>query len=112
MSTTNLEACANTCKSLFDSSLSKLNESQRTHFYVLQQSVMANKYRYSEFLKTSHEEYKQHQKETKYLLVISVIFFILFLFFFGHESNEIKGLLIFVFLMYLYSLHKIFFQYS
>lgn len=105
MSTT-LETCANTCSSWFDSSLSKLNESQKTQFYVLQQSFMANKYRYSEFLKNSHEEYTKHQKETKYLLIVGVIFFILFLFFYGFESNEVKFLFLFVGGFYVYQLHR------
>lgn len=105
MSTT-LENCANTCGLWIDSSLSKLNESQRTQFYVLQQSFMANKYRYSEFLKNSHEEYIKYQKEKKYLLITGVIFFILFLFFFGYESNEVKFLVLFVGGFYVYQLHR------
>lgn len=103
---TNLETCANTCSSWFDSSLSQLNESQRTQFFVLQQSFMANKYRYSEFLKTSHEEYIKNQKEKKYLLILGVIFFLLFLFFFGYESNEVKCLVLFVGGFYVYQLHR------
>jgi hypothetical protein len=103
---TNLETCANTCSSWFDSSLSQLNESQRTQFFVLQQSFMANKYRYSEFLKTSHEEYIKHQKETKYLLILGVIFFLLFLFFFGYESNEVRFLVLFVGGFYVYQLQR------
>lgn len=102
----NLEDCVNECSSCTDSSLAQLNESQRTQFFVLQQSFMANKYRYSEFLKTSHEEFIKHQKETKYLLILGVIFFLLFLFFFGYESNEVKFLVLFVGGFYVYQLHR------